>query len=328
MRETLITSRDAYKLVAKDNPFRAASLICARAHDGILVAYAQILFWADERQENCSIPTEFWWARGGQALKQSWDAGDFETTIDGKLHCRAYGVTFRLNEIEAMIPGIKKDEFHSGEHGQSEPDTYLSSAEAIREVKNGINVDQKRAADLIIRYCGAQLVQSKCKSMSIETTTRYGTSVESFDDCDIPNDLWRGISFHFGGVTDWSKGRFHGQIIDDGDRLKITIIGACFRKDDISDLVASEKFTMPANLLGNARGPSGEPAARGRKPVYDWDGAVATIWGQIYRGDLQPENQAQIERAFQAHLADGDKEPLESTVRPYASRIWQELQKA
>lgn len=72
----------------------------------------------------------------------------------------------------------------------------------------------------------------------------------------------------------------------------------------------------------------GDGVRRGRKPKYDWPAASAAIWGKIYRGELIPENQAAIERAFQAYLTIGDKEPSESTVRPFARTIWDQISKA
>lgn len=60
----------------------------------------------------------------------------------------------------------------------------------------------------------------------------------------------------------------------------------------------------------------------GRKPKYEWDKASNEIWGKIFRGDLIPNKQADIESALIEYLAKGDEEPGESTVRPYARRIW------
>ena len=65
----------------------------------------------------------------------------------------------------------------------------------------------------------------------------------------------------------------------------------------------------------------------GRKPKYDWDKASNEIWGKIYRGELFPKKQADIESALIEYLAKGDEEPGESTVRPYARRIWIEFER-
>ena len=67
---------------------------------------------------------------------------------------------------------------------------------------------------------------------------------------------------------------------------------------------------------------------RGRKPKYDWPAATLAVFGLIYRGELKPNIQADIERALIDHLTQGDNGPSESTVRPYAKLIWEESQKA
>ena len=55
------------------------------------------------------MPPQFWWARGGQALKQNWSTGDFETRIDKEVYYKAYGVTFLRSDIKSMVPsGVLK----------------------------------------------------------------------------------------------------------------------------------------------------------------------------------------------------------------------------
>lgn len=64
---------------------------------------------------------------------------------------------------------------------------------------------------------------------------------------------------------------------------------------------------------------------RGPKRKYDWDAATHAVWGQIYRGDLKPKKQKDIELAFVAVLTKGDEGPEPSTARPYARPIWVEM---
>lgn len=66
----------------------------------------------------------------------------------------------------------------------------------------------------------------------------------------------------------------------------------------------------------------------GRPTRFDWPDAVLAVFGLIYRGELKPANQADIERALLLHLSDGENAPSESTVRPYAKKIWAEYLKA
>ena len=62
----------------------------------------------------------------------------------------------------------------------------------------------------------------------------------------------------------------------------------------------------------------------GRPLHYDWPKTVLAIFGLIYRGDLKPGNQAEIERAIIDHLSDKNGGPSESTVRPFAKLVWEE----
>jgi hypothetical protein len=84
-------------------------------------------------------------------------------------------------------------------------------------------------------------------------------------------------------------------------------------------MTTSAAFDAPAST---------EPRGAGRPARFDWPDAVLSIFGLIYRGELKPANQAEVERALLSHLSDGQSSPSESTVRPYAKKIWDEFSKA
>lgn len=77
-----------------------------------------------------------------------------------------------------------------------------------------------------------------------------------------------------------------------------------------------------------AQDATADTRAVGRRPKYDWPASCLAVFGLIHRGDLKPENQAEVERALIAHLSDENGGPSESTVRPYAKMIWEESLKA
>jgi hypothetical protein len=66
--------------------FDAQMTICARANDKLITARALRIVienhnWRPakiEERDNVVVPSEFWWARGAQALTQNWITGDFE----------------------------------------------------------------------------------------------------------------------------------------------------------------------------------------------------------------------------------------------------------
>jgi len=101
-----ISAAEAAKLLkpALGGSYSAKMRICARAHAGLIRARADH-FQMDKRSEdNFDIPKVFWWAEGHWALKQDWDAGDFDTWINHTAHLRAFGVSFLRADIEKLIP--------------------------------------------------------------------------------------------------------------------------------------------------------------------------------------------------------------------------------
>jgi hypothetical protein len=101
-----IESHHALALVATIDRSFAAQAICGRAFDGLVAARARRYIRGHVVADDCQVPTEFWWARGGSALSQNWASGDFETWLDrnSDTWCRAYGVTFRRKDIDAILP--------------------------------------------------------------------------------------------------------------------------------------------------------------------------------------------------------------------------------
>jgi len=64
----------------------------------------------------------------------------------------------------------------------------------------------------------------------------------------------------------------------------------------------------------------------GRKTKYNWPEAVSKCWSLIYLGTLKVDKQKDIESWLIDFLSKPDDVPTESTVRPYAKLIFQDLQ--
>jgi hypothetical protein len=90
--------------LALKGAYSAQMRICARAHAGLIRARADHFKMDKRSEDNFNIPKEFWWAEGHKALKQNWEAGDFDTWIDHTHHLRAFGVSFFRADIEKLIP--------------------------------------------------------------------------------------------------------------------------------------------------------------------------------------------------------------------------------
>jgi hypothetical protein len=85
-----------------------AIALCSRLHAGLLLARAELLIIDHKEERSAAIPNGFWWSEGHAALEQNWQTGDFETWIDHKIHCKAFGVTIALSGILEMVPFEKR----------------------------------------------------------------------------------------------------------------------------------------------------------------------------------------------------------------------------
>src|SRR3954465_5180222 len=64
----------------------------------------------------------------------------------------------------------------------------------------------------------------------------------------------------------------------------------------------------------------------GRPPASFWDDLWFSVWGQIYRGDLRPKIQADVEKAMLDWASAHGHEPSHSTIRSRARKLFQALQ--
>jgi hypothetical protein len=70
------------------------------------------------------------------------------------------------------------------------------------------------------------------------------------------------------------------------------------------------------------------PKAKGGKPLAaHWDDMWAAMAVALYSGDLEPDTQADIERAMADWLAARNLDAAESTLRGRAQKLWRELRK-
>jgi hypothetical protein len=101
-----ISAAEAVQLLksALKGTYSAQMRICAHAHAGLILARADHFKTDKKSEDHFDIPKEFWRAEGHEALKQNWEAGDFETWIDRTLHLCAFGVSFLRADVEKLIP--------------------------------------------------------------------------------------------------------------------------------------------------------------------------------------------------------------------------------
>ena len=104
-----LSAAETRSLVRKHtDSFYASQLIAKRAFAGLLRSKASTFMFGNKSETDTLIPNEFWWAQGEAALTANWAVGDFETWIDRRVLCRAFGVQFHAGDLQKMIPDAFK----------------------------------------------------------------------------------------------------------------------------------------------------------------------------------------------------------------------------
>lgn len=311
-----ISADKALKYVSLgEQDFASRTAICQRAHFGLLASRARLLNWNGEEKRFQSIPKEFWWAEGFEALEQDWMAGDFSTWLEKETPVRAFGVEFDFVALSELVPADLQAQALRSISVVADPN-WITAREMRTMMFEKVNPYLAGAA--IVEAC--RLGQLAGRAMRCVGKVHVGRQV--FDwatvEWDIPLWFWRDFVRTDNPNVDWPLGKSKARGIRHGNTEDIELSGIHFHRSGLRNLGFAE--TQPiATSLNEAR--------RGRRPEYDWTAASSAIWGQLFRGDLKPETQADVEKALIGLLAKGDKEPSESTVRPYAKAIWEEFQK-
>lgn len=293
--------------------------LCARLHAGLVVARAQVFEMDEKRTFQGVVPKEFWWAEGHEALEANWNAGDFSTWIEHEAHCRAFGVEFELDGLLEMLPLERRAGIARGLSVAGNPD-WITAKEARRLAYTQLGYQQAVAGEALIELGRQGFITSRAVIAEGQTEQQPPLGGRWADrEWDIPAWFWAGFSDHRTSRQDWELGKFTGTGLAQRQRQKITLSGVYFLRRSLLPVPALEAMTLTG---------AEDKGTRGRKPSYDWEALVTAVWGAIYRGDFDPGSQAEIEREMQRRLTKGEKEPAESTVRPYASRVWNEFSKA
>jgi hypothetical protein len=337
MDDEWISAADAYELVRKVNPSRAAEVICSRAHDGLIAAKAHTLIVGEKRNEDAKIPVPFWWAKGNGALNQNWATGDFDTWIRSKVHWRAYGVKFLKRDIVAMLPPSLVTSTVPGQAGEG---NFASASQAMAELQNQLKCTSREAASHIIRFCRAGLVESRCATFWYEVTDLFGPSDNELEQVAIPDWFWEHCATGPEAILDWQSGTFAGRGSVGGKKHKVRIRGVEFniaglvgletmlQQQDTADLSvdAATTHTRPDNQP--------EPVARGGRPKSEnWTNWIAELVSYMHQEGIPDgsgvEGQDAVIGAVEERLAERGLDSLSrSTVQAAVRAVLVRLRSA
>ena len=302
-----MSADDALRLVSDaSGPILARKAICSRAHVGLVHSRARRLVVGDEQRDRCDVPQKFWWAEGEAALTQNWATGDFETWIDHRVHCLAYGVEFLRADIEEMVPGKARGRAFK----DSPPGNYEPAARCLDELKSSLGITTAEASAAILKHCRAGLIPSRCKEVWWRLRNRYGDQEPEIEqNVEVPEWAWASVSTA-DAVLNWLTSTFAGTDTIDGDELKVRLTGVEFDVSAIVDLERHIRSLKEDTATRTAPEPEPEPESSqsagrgGRRPSKSWPNWVAELVAVIHNEGIPDGQGAQGQEELLNKVAD------------------------
>lgn len=295
------------------NDYASRVRICQRAHAGLVASRADKIVRPTREDLDLELDKGFWWAGGREALRQDWEAGDFTTWIDEKIEIKAFGVSFDFIAISELVPAEKRAAALRRISALSQKD-WISARDLARRLK--AETGQRDVERAIVEFC--QIGQISGRALLATGVVDNNSSLSwRAREWDIPLWFWREFATS-NYLQDWELNKAHGRGMRGRWLTEIELQGVHFHRSGLASIGLGER---------EGHGSPQQTSQKGRKPKYDWPAATVSVFGQIYRGILQPNSQADVERALIEHLSEGDDEPSPSSVRPYAKLVWTESQK-
>lgn len=290
--------------------------ICTRANAGLIKASADLLIVDGKKFENAVFPSEFWWAKGHAALGQNWATGDFSTHIDRNSLWQAFGVHFALDGLLQMLP-IEQRAKIARSVSVVGKDEWLNALAARRFAYERAGINPSFAADAILDACRLGYITARAVLMQRADGERPNDWTKQEREWDIPVWFWNDFTEPGSSSQIWERGIFSGRGRAPDARCSITLTGVYFLAESLSVLLphAAQKASTSA--------PVPNPGGRPRKEF--WDDLWCAVWGQVFRAELMPKRQADIERAMLAWVVANSHDVSESAIKPLARKMFDEM---
>lgn len=290
--------------------------ICTRAHAGLIKTRADLLIVEGKKFERAVFPSEFWWAKGHAALEQNWVTGDFSTYIDREALWQAFGVHFALDGLLQMLP-VEQRAIVARSVSVVGKDGWLSALAARRFAYERAGINPSFAADAILDACRLGYVTARAVLLQRADGERPNDWTKQEREWDIPVWFWENFTLPTGCSQGWERGIFSGRGRAPEGRCWITLTGVFFLAESLSVLLPHS--AQRASTSASVANPGGRP----RKEF--WDVLWCAVWGQVYRAELIPRRQADVERAMLDWAEANDHDVSESTIRPLARKMHVEM---
>jgi len=320
MQQIWVPALKALSIVARElgGETLAALAICERAHARLLVATASLLILDDARSEDALVPAEFWWAEGHEGLQQDWDRGDFSTRLDRDVEGRAFGVQFDFEGLRKLLPP-EKVAMALRELSVGSDRAWISASGARRFMYETVGAPPIAAGPRLLDQCRLGFVPARAQLMQRRTYANQAKWSAEEREWNVPDWFWTNFTQTGSSSQDWDRGVFKGNGQAAMGSCHIQLTGVYFLRSALEALVS--QVALPQL-------PSPPEQNKGGRPRKEWwDDLWCAVWGLAYRGDLQPKNQADIERAMIAWIEERGETASESTIKPLARKMFAEMQR-
>ena len=297
--------------------FDAKLAICARANSELIKARARLVSVDGKKHENVELPGRFWWAQGHDALTQNWVSGDFSTWVEQKALWEGFGVTFALSGVLELLP-VEQRAVAGRKLSVVAMPGWLSAREARQFGYGPAGLNPALSGRVIIDACQLGFVTARAVLMRrADGEKSYDWSAEERE-WDIPDWYWDNFTQANSSAQDWERGVFSGKGRGPKGYCAMTLTGVYFLAETLSVLLGGGRSQQAEGVA-----PAINPGGRPRKEW--WDDLWCAIWGDVYRGKLNPKRQSDIEAAMLAWAEDNRHSVSDSVIRPVARKMFIEM---
>lgn len=305
-----ISAVTARSLIAAESSRHEAEIaLCSRAHAGLLKTKARLFLRGSEPANTDLIPAAFWWPQGHAALVQDWSVGDFSMSLDGS-QFRAFGITFDLDGVLEMLP-LERAARVKRELSVVSNSAWVSALTARRCMYEQLRANPSVAGQRLVDQCRLGFIAARAVLMQRADGGRPDDWTLEEREWDVPVWFWERFTLDGSSSQDWERAVFAGRGQGPGGYCWITLSAVHFARESLDAMLPAPSKPVPPSL-----------STGGRPSASFWDELWCAVWGDVYRGDLKPVRQADIERAMQEWVAANGHDASPSTIRDRARRMF------
>lgn len=313
MVEQWIPAKQALEIVDDERA------IVQRLSTGLLQSQAKMLWSSAGKFADKRVEADFWEIDRYSEFNANWETGDFSRRLDGDDDVYAFSLTIELTGILAMLPFEERASLARSLSVAGNPEwiTAKDAQTLCFDSRNPMSVGAWIIAQGKLGFVTARAVQAELRRAA--NSDGYAWLEREWD---IPVWFWESCTQSVSSNQTWATGRFTSSGRTPMGNGVLTLNGVYFHKRSFLELLGKPLIVTTELPLSDT-----EQSKRGRKPYYDWPVAMSTVWGRLLNSEWSPKVQAEVEQALIAVLRVGDREPSESTVRPFAKAIFEEYSK-